>query len=49
MTYSEFMQGMRLANMRLNRKALSNMAIEDPAAFEALLEQVRSTLGAPQK
>jgi large subunit ribosomal protein L20 len=25
------------------------MAIEDPAAFEALLEQARSTLGAPQK
>jgi large subunit ribosomal protein L20 len=49
MSYSEFMQGMRLANVRLNRKALSNMAIEDPAAFEALLERVRSTLGAPQK
>jgi large subunit ribosomal protein L20 len=48
-SYSEFMQGLRLANVRLNRKALSNMAIEDPAAFEALLEQARSTLGAPQK
>jgi large subunit ribosomal protein L20 len=49
MTYSGFMQGLRLADVRLNRKALSNMAIEDPAAFEALLEQARSSLGAPQK
>jgi len=49
MTYSEFMQGLRLAEIGLNRKALSNLAIEDPAAFEALLDKARSTTGAPQK
>jgi len=48
MSYSQFMQGLRQADVRLNRKALSNMAIEDPQAFEALLERARAVIGAPQ-
>jgi len=31
----------------INRKALSNMAIEDPAAFKALLARAREQLPAP--
>ena len=44
LNYSQFMHGLKLANIELNRKALSNMAIEDKAAFSALCGQVKSTL-----
>jgi large subunit ribosomal protein L20 len=42
--YSQFMHGMKLANIEINRKALSNMAIEDKVAFTALVDQVKSVL-----
>ena len=42
--YSQFMHGMKLANIEINRKALSNMAIEDKAAFTALVDQVKVVL-----
>jgi len=35
--YSEFMHGLAVARVELNRKALSNMAIEDPSAFLELI------------
>ena len=38
-TYSQFMHGLREANVVLNRKALSNMAIEDPTAFKAIVDE----------
>ena len=38
LSYSRFMQGLKLAEVALNRKALSNMAIEDPAAFAELVK-----------
>ena len=44
LNYSQFMHGLKLANIELNRKALSNMAIEDKTAFTALCGQVKSTL-----
>ncbi len=44
LNYSQFMHGLKLANIELNRKALSNMAIEDKAAFAALVSQVKSVL-----
>ena len=44
LNYSQFMHGLKLANIELNRKALSNMVIEDKAAFTALCGQVKSTL-----
>ncbi len=46
MNYATFMRGLLLAGVRLNRKALSNMAIEDPAAFAALVEKAKSSLEA---
>jgi len=51
LTYSRFMHGLAAADIRINRLALSNMAIEDPAAFKAIVEQVRSALpaGVPAK
>jgi large subunit ribosomal protein L20 len=38
------MHGMKLANIEINRKALSNMAIEDKAAFSALVAQIKVAL-----
>ncbi|MBO4388066.1 MAG: 50S ribosomal protein L20 [Spirochaetales bacterium] len=42
LTYSQFMHGLKLAQINLDRKALSNMAIEDKAAFSALVAQVKA-------
>jgi large subunit ribosomal protein L20 len=35
--YSLFMNGLKLANIDLNRKMLSEIAIHDPAAFDSLV------------
>ena len=44
LNYSQFMHGLKLMNNTLNRKALSNMAIEDKAAFAALVAEVKKAL-----
>ena len=44
LNYSQFMHGLKMANIQLNRKALSNMAIEDKASFEALVSEVKKVL-----
>ena len=36
--YSTFMNGLKKANIDLNRKMLSEIAISDPAAFASLVE-----------
>ena len=43
MTYSQFIDGLKKANVDLNRKILSEIAIHDPAAFDALVGQARSS------
>ena len=48
MTYSSFIHGLQLAGVQINRKALSNMAIEDPNAFSALVDKARQAVGAQQ-
>ena len=40
--YSTFMNGLKKAEITLNRKVLSEIAISDPAAFTALVEQVKN-------
>ena len=42
--YSEFINGLTRSGIELNRKMLSEMAIHDPAAFDAVVEQVRVAL-----
>ena len=37
LTYSRFISGLNKAGITLDRKALSNLAIEDPAAFKAVV------------
>ena len=38
MNYSTFMHGLKVAGIQINRKMLSEMAINDPVAFAALCE-----------
>jgi large subunit ribosomal protein L20 len=41
--YSEFINGLKKANIALNRKMLSEIAIDDPKAFGAIVEAVSAT------
>lgn len=42
MNYSSFMNGLKKAGIELNRKMLSEMAINDPQSFAALVETVKN-------
>ena len=42
LSYSKFMYGLKLAEVNVNRKMLSEMAISDPAGFAALAELAKS-------
>jgi large subunit ribosomal protein L20 len=42
--YSEFINGLLKANITLDRKSLSEMAIADPAGFDAVVAQVKAAL-----
>lgn len=42
LSYSKFMAGLKKAEIGLDRKALSEMAIHDEAAFSALIEKVKA-------
>lgn len=41
-SYSRFINGLKMANVDLNRKMLSEIAIKDPAAFDKIVELARS-------
>jgi large subunit ribosomal protein L20 len=42
MTYSEFMGAMGRASIEMDRKSLADLAVTDSAAFDRLVETVRS-------
>ncbi len=44
--YGELINGLKKANVELDRKMLSEMAIHDPAAFDAVVEKAREALAA---
>jgi len=44
LTYSRFMAGLNKAGVKLNRKMLSELALCDQQAFDALLEKARDAL-----
>ena len=44
--YSQFINGLQKANISLDRKQLSEMAINDPAGFSQVVDQVKSALAA---
>ena len=42
--YSEFINGCKKANIQLNRKMLSEIAIADPSGFDAIVEVAKKAL-----
>lgn len=42
MSYSQFINGLTLANISLNRKTLSELAILSPTIFDEVFEQVKA-------
>ena len=46
MNYSTFMHGLKLTGNNINRKMLSELAVNDMKAFEALAEQAKAALNA---
>ena len=46
LTYSRFIDGLAKAQVNVDRKVLSDLAISEPAAFEAIVAKVKDALGA---
>jgi large subunit ribosomal protein L20 len=46
LSYSRFMNGIKLAGIDINRKMLSEIAINDPKAFAELVEIAKKQIGA---
>ena len=44
LSYSVFMNGLKKAGVQLDRKVLSDMAVNDPAAFAAIAEVAKKAL-----
>ena len=44
--YNEFINGLQKAGIELDRKQLSEMAVHDPAGFDAIVEKVKGALAA---
>ncbi len=44
MNYSTFMNGLKKADVTLNRKMLAELAVSDAAAFTALVEKAKAAL-----
>ncbi len=44
MTYNRFIQGLKAAEVEVDRKHLAELAVNDPAAFEALVELAKQNL-----
>ena len=49
LTYSRFAEGLKAANIGLDRKVLSDLAITDEKAFTAIVEQVKTALDEKKK
>jgi large subunit ribosomal protein L20 len=46
MSYSVFINGLDKSGIEIDRKILAELAVNDPAAFAAIAEQVRTALAA---
>jgi large subunit ribosomal protein L20 len=46
MTYNRFIQGLRLAEVEVDRKILADLAVNDPATFASLVDSARAALPA---
>ena len=45
LTYSRFLEGLHKADIRIDRKVLADIAVDDPAGFDAIFEQAKAALG----
>ncbi|HVG51718.1 MAG TPA: 50S ribosomal protein L20 [Xanthobacteraceae bacterium] len=46
LTYSKFIAGLDKAGIEIDRKVLSDLAIREPAAFEAIVTKVKGAIAA---
>src|SRR3954452_2398021 len=46
LTYNRFIQGLRLAEVEVDRKILADLAVNDPAGFSALVQVAKAALPA---
>jgi large subunit ribosomal protein L20 len=46
LSYNQFMHGLQLAEIELDRKILADLAVSDPAYFASLVDQARAALEA---
>lgn len=44
LSYSRFMNGLKLAGVEVNRKVLADLAVREPEAFGALVAQAKANL-----
>lgn len=44
LSYSKFMHGLKLANIKLDRKVLADIAVRDADAFSAIVAEARTAL-----
>ena len=44
LTYATFINGLKKANIEINRKMLSEIAFHEPIAFKAIVEKAKSSL-----
>ena len=44
LTYSQFVNGMKKAGIEIDRKVLSDIAVREPGAFKALVDQAQASL-----
>lgn len=47
-TYSQFIHGLELAGVEIDRKVLADVAGADPIGFKAIADKVRAALGSAQ-
>jgi large subunit ribosomal protein L20 len=48
LSYSQFMHGIKLAGVELDRKTLADLAVHEPAAFAALAGSAKAAIDAHQ-
>ena len=47
LSYSRLIQGLKLLGLAIDRKALADLAVNEPAAFGAIVEQIKVASPAP--
>ncbi|HEX8097326.1 MAG TPA: 50S ribosomal protein L20 [Pyrinomonadaceae bacterium] len=49
LNYSQFMHGLKVAGIELDRKVLADLAVNEPESFAALAGQAKGALGSEQR